>query len=70
MTICPTCDGAGEVGVRQDYYGNWDTEQCGDCHGEGEIFVPDEPACRICGDEVVACPECDADHQRDAMADR
>lgn len=37
MTPCIACDGSGEIGTRQDYFGNWDTEQCRCCRGEGEI---------------------------------
>lgn len=34
--VCVTCEGAGEIGVRQDYWGNWETEQCRDCNGTGD----------------------------------
>lgn len=34
---CKACDGAGEVGTRQDYWGNWDTETCRLCQGEGQV---------------------------------
>lgn len=36
---CPTCEGAGEVGTRQDYWGNWDTETCRPCNGTGDVDV-------------------------------
>lgn len=32
---CPDCDG-GEVGTRQDYWGNWDTVTCPRCDGTME----------------------------------
>ena len=32
---CPACDGQGEIGVSQDYYGNWNIETCRDCGGLG-----------------------------------
>lgn len=38
---CPACDGKGERGVSQDYFGNWNTEQCRLCDGEGEISQAD-----------------------------
>lgn len=33
---CPCCEGDGQIATRQDYWGNWDSEQCRWCDGEGE----------------------------------
>lgn len=40
---CPTCEGQSEIGVRQDYWGNWETRRCPACDGEGS--VPPLTAC-------------------------
>lgn len=32
---CPSCDGQGEIGTSQDYFGQWHTETCRDCQGSG-----------------------------------
>lgn len=37
LITCRDCGGGGEVGTRQDYWGNWDTERCGMCRGEGMV---------------------------------
>lgn len=47
---CPTCEGGGEVGTRQDYWGNWDTRTCPTCAGTGEDPRPVPPV-------VVTLPE-------------
>ena len=38
---CPSCDGQGERGISQDYWGNWNTKQCWACDGMGEV-TPDD----------------------------
>lgn len=50
-TDCPTCEGAGEIGTRQDYWGNWETETCRTCHGVGIISVEEAAAYR-----AALCP--------------
>lgn len=35
FVTCPECGGDGEVGVRQDHWGDWDTEPCWVCRGHG-----------------------------------
>lgn len=35
--LCPTCGGGGEVGTRQDYWGNWETDLCRTCRGDGVL---------------------------------
>lgn len=34
---CPYCQGAGENGTHQNYWGAWETEQCQACDGTGEV---------------------------------
>ena len=38
-TPCATCDGAGEVGTHQNEWGVWETEQCRNCDGDGEVVL-------------------------------
>lgn len=32
---CTGCGGQGEIGIAQDYWGNWVTETCRKCKGYG-----------------------------------
>lgn len=32
---CTECRGEGEIGVRQDHWGNWETKTCWRCQGYG-----------------------------------
>lgn len=34
---CPKCQGGGEIGTTQDYFGNWDSETCRYCGGSGVV---------------------------------
>lgn len=34
---CAECNGQGEIGTSQDYFGNWNTRECRCCQGHGEI---------------------------------
>jgi DnaJ-class molecular chaperone len=34
---CPRCNGSGEIGTSQDYFGNWNTKTCRHCDGTGEV---------------------------------
>lgn len=37
ILTCHDCHGAGEVGVSQDYWGNWNTEPCRLCRSQGWV---------------------------------
>jgi DnaJ-class molecular chaperone len=49
-STCRACHGAGEVGTRQDYWGNWETETCRDCRGTGET----DDRCSHCEELTLA----------------
>jgi DnaJ-class molecular chaperone len=34
---CVECNGQGEIPLRQDFAGYWDTKECRCCRGQGEI---------------------------------
>jgi hypothetical protein len=39
LVACPVCDGSGEIGLRQNVFGAWDTETCTWCSGTGEVYL-------------------------------
>lgn len=70
-TDCLVCEGAGEVGTRQDYWGNWETETCRLCSGVGILSVEAAAEYRaaICAhgvhaDEDRLCWGCVGDRER------
>lgn len=58
-STCRACQGQGEIGTRQDYWGNWDTETCRDCQGTGQT----DDRCAHCEEPTLADELVDLDGQ-------